>query len=350
MYDIDKIKSAASGQWLNIVNACGMDVHGQANRHQPCPICNDGVKRFRFDDKFRNGDWICNHCGSGDGLGLIDLYMGSFKSAIEFVAGYLGISEETNINQQEIDARKAESAAKAKLRAQNDAEARLTKQLHASQGAQLIMQYAKPHSGHEYLTRKRITGKTAWFMPTDFHIPTNNEQRNIKGSLLVPIINERREVVNVQVIKPDGFKMFLLDAQITGAFHLIGNVHNGDVILIGEGFATMDTLHSATRLPSVVAFNSNNLKSVCLIIDMLYPHNKKIICADNDHHNNNKKCGNAGLVKGIEAASAINSEFINPPAIECISDFNDFDCAYGRVELLNLLFKLKVVDSVATNY
>ena len=152
MYDIEKIKSMANGRWLDIINACGMDIHGQANRHQPCPICADGVKRFRLDDLRGDGTWICNHCGSNDGLGLIDLYMGSFKQAIEFVAGYLGISEETNIDQSAIDARKAETAAKNKLRAQYEADQKLEAQSIAANGAGLIMQHSIPHSGHDYLT------------------------------------------------------------------------------------------------------------------------------------------------------------------------------------------------------
>jgi len=351
MYDIEKIKSMASGRWLDIINACGMDIHGQANRHQPCPICNDGVKRFRFDDKFRDGNWICNHCNSGDGIGLIDLYLGGFKPAIEFVAGYLDISEETNIDQSAIDARKAETAAKNKLRAQYEADQKLAAQSIAANGAKLIMQHAIPHSGHEYLAKKQITGKTAWYMPNSFIIPISEGRTlDIIGSLIIPAINERRELVNVQIIKPDGFKMFLLDAQITGAFHMIGSVRAGDTILIGEGYATMETMRAATSTPCVVGFNSNNLHSVSLIIDNLYPANKKLIIADNDWHNNDKKCGNVGLIKGMVAAKAINSDFISPPAIDGISDFNDYDVKFGRVELLNLLFKLKLLDNVQTNY
>ena len=351
MYDIEKIKSMANGQWLSIIRSCGMDIDGVKNRHEGCPICGDGVKRFRLDDLRGDGTWICNHCGSGDGIGLIDLYMRGFKPAIEFVAGYLGISEETNIDQSAIDARKAETAAKNKLRAQYEADQKLEAQSIAANGASLIMQHSIPHSGHEYLTTKHIAGKTAWIMPASFIIPISDGRTlDIIGSLIIPVINERRELVNVQIIKPDGFKMFLLDAQITGAFHLIGSVRAGDTILIGEGYATMDTMRAATSMPCVVGFNSNNLHSVSLIIDNLYPANKKLIIADNDWHNNHKPCGNVGLIKGMAAAKAINSDFMSPPAIEGISDFNDYDVKFGRIELLNLLFKLKLLDSVQTNY
>lgn len=37
----------------------------------PCPIEGGGKTRFRFDNKDGRGTWICNHCGSGDGVELI---------------------------------------------------------------------------------------------------------------------------------------------------------------------------------------------------------------------------------------------------------------------------------------
>ena len=348
MYNVEEVKRLANGRWFDIFAAAGLNIKNK--KHSACPICG-GKDRFRADDKNGDGTSFCNNCGSNDGLGLLDLYMRGFKPAIEFVAGYLGISEETNIDQSAIDARKAETAAKNKLRAQYEADQKLEAQSIAANGASLIMQHSIPHSGHDYLTTKQIAGKTAWFMPNSFIIPISEGRTlDIIGSLIIPVINERRELVNVQIIKPDGFKMFLLDAQITGAFHLIGSVRAGDTILIGEGYATMDTIRAATSMPCVVGFNSNNLHSVSLIIDNLYPANKKLIIADNDWHNNHKPCGNVGLIKGMAAAKAINSDFISPPAIEGISDFNDYDVKYGRIELLNLLFRLKLLDSVRTNY
>jgi putative DNA primase/helicase len=44
--------------------------------HHGCPICGDGRNshRFRFDNKNGEGTWICNQCGAGYGLRLIERY------------------------------------------------------------------------------------------------------------------------------------------------------------------------------------------------------------------------------------------------------------------------------------
>ena len=339
MYDIEEIKYRANGRWLSIANSCGIDIHGQSNKHQPCPICGDGWKRFRFDNLKGDGTWICNHCGAGDGLKLIELYLGGFRQALDFVAGYLGITEQSEIDHASIAARQLESKSRQIIGAVGDANDRYVGSMLAADGAKLIMQSATPAmGGHYYLLKKRIDGATTWVMNDDFSIPTSKGPINIKGSLVIPLINERRELVNCQIIKPDGkFKMFLLDGQITGAFHLHGSVRAGDVIAIGEGFATVDTVKSVYGFAGVSAMNSNNLQSVALIIDYLYPNNRKVIVADNDWHNNDKKCGNAGLIKGGHAAKAIGCDFIYPPTMEDVTDMNDLVCKVGADEARRLV-------------
>lgn len=345
MYDIDAIKAAANGRWIDIFNACGMGVAGIKNKHEGCPICNDGVKRFRIDDIRGDGTWICNHCGAGDGIKLVHLYMFDFKKAIEFVAGYVGISPEAQIDQSEIDRRKRESAERNKARINQDAAIKLASTEQAAIGTNMIMQHAEPATSHAYLTKKQISGSTAWFMPESFLIPTNEGQTDIKGRLVIPMINERRELISCQIIDSN-FKMFLLGGQTIGAFHLIGSVHDGDVILVGEGYATMNTLHDATGYPCAVAFNANNLIAVSRIIQMFYPSNVKIVTADNDHHNNDKKVGNDGLNKARIASSDIGCRMVTVPNQIGVSDFNDFDVINGRDALINLLTELKVIDNL----
>jgi putative DNA primase/helicase len=49
-----------------------------------------------------------------------------------------------------------------------------------------------------------------------------------------------------------------------------------------EGWATGATLHEATGLPVVVAFNAGNLLLVAKLIRREYPAARLVICADND--------------------------------------------------------------------
>lgn len=62
-------KVQASGRWLEILPALGIDQKFLGTGHGPCPICG-GKDRFRFVGDAR-GVFFCNQCGNGDGFDLI---------------------------------------------------------------------------------------------------------------------------------------------------------------------------------------------------------------------------------------------------------------------------------------
>lgn len=64
-------KTRAVGKWRAILSSIGLDQRYLTGKHSDCPICEDGRDRFRFDDKDGNGTWICNKCGSSDGVGFV---------------------------------------------------------------------------------------------------------------------------------------------------------------------------------------------------------------------------------------------------------------------------------------
>ncbi len=70
-----KTKDAAKGLWKGILEELGIPKPFLSGRHCPCPLCG-GKDRFRFDNKERNGTWICQQCGAGDGLSLAIKYSG----------------------------------------------------------------------------------------------------------------------------------------------------------------------------------------------------------------------------------------------------------------------------------
>ena len=78
------------GRWPSILMALGVGEGYLYNRHGPCPVCNGGKDRYRFDDKEGKGTWICSKCGSGDGFSLIMNIKGvDFKGAVKLVRGAL---------------------------------------------------------------------------------------------------------------------------------------------------------------------------------------------------------------------------------------------------------------------
>lgn len=66
----------AVGRWRGILISLGLPESFLVNRHGPCPLCNEGKDRWRFDDKDGKGTFICSHCGSGDGFDLAMRYTG----------------------------------------------------------------------------------------------------------------------------------------------------------------------------------------------------------------------------------------------------------------------------------
>jgi putative DNA primase/helicase len=65
----------AHGRWPALLPMFGIDAKALTGRHAPCPICG-GKDRFRFDNRHGRGDWICSHCGAGDGFSLIAKALG----------------------------------------------------------------------------------------------------------------------------------------------------------------------------------------------------------------------------------------------------------------------------------
>lgn len=80
-----QILEKARGQWPYILESAGINLWHLKNKHGACPICG-GKDRFRFDDKEGRGTYICNQCGTGDGLNLLMLHTGyNFKEALCFI-------------------------------------------------------------------------------------------------------------------------------------------------------------------------------------------------------------------------------------------------------------------------
>lgn len=85
-----KTLDAARGKWRGILLQLGLpEVHLTA-RHGPCPLCG-GEDRFRFDNKHGNGSYICNQCGAGTGMQLLQKVKGwDFRTAAAEVDKVLG--------------------------------------------------------------------------------------------------------------------------------------------------------------------------------------------------------------------------------------------------------------------
>lgn len=173
---------------------------------------------------------------------------------------------------------------------------------------------SKPASAnHPYLVRKGIS---------TYHL----KQRF--GELIVPMyIGDK--LVNIQRITAKGDKWFLKGGRVASASTLLGHVPSSysGVIYIAEGFATAATIHDESGLPTVCAFNANNLLPVGKQVRQQYPSAQLVIAGDDDRLTLRKEGFNPGKDAANKAALALSCDVMFPQwpegAPDHLTDFND---------------------------
>ncbi len=188
----------------------------------------------------------------------------------------------------------------------------IEKQAQAAKKANEIWNNAQPaNPNHGYLIKKQIRS---------FGLKQSGQ------ALLVPIYDGQKQIISLQEILPDGLKKFMPGGKIKGGYYSFGNPGLGHIINLGEGYATMASIHAATGEPCIVSFNSGNLKRVAEVIKEQYPDKAIKICADNDLATEQKIGSNPGRKAAEQAAGAIGAELCICPMD---SDFNDLQQAQG---------------------
>jgi putative DNA primase/helicase len=163
----------------------------------------------------------------------------------------------------------------------------------AGQARDLWHSASKAEPGHDYLARKGLPA---------FNIRQHGD------ALLVPMVDSRFQLMNLQRIYPDGRKFFLSGGRTEGMFwprhiHQLGGAVLAGPLVIGEGFATMAAVHHATGHGVAAAMSAHNLARVARVIRKLFPCRPLIIAADNDDH----LPKNVGLNAALRAAKIVGA-------------------------------------------
>ena len=137
------------------------------------------------------------------------------------------------------------------------------------------------------------------------------------GDLLVAASDINGDVQSVQSIQTNGRKMFAAGGQKQGTFHVVGGdglnaLADTPAIVIGEGYATADTLSQSLGYATVAAFDSGNLPLVAKQLQEKYPDKLMVIAGDNDLHQEMTEGKNPGKQKALSAAVAVNGVAIFP--------------------------------------
>ncbi len=159
------------------------------------------------------------------------------------------------------------------------------------------------------------------------------QQWSGKGQLLVPIQDIDGNLLGAQSIDNSGRKIFPRGGRMLGGHHVLGTIGSSNKMLIAEGYATAATLHEATGLPVVVAFNAGNLPTVAQAYREKYQEKTIILAGDNDHSKPIDK--NVGRQKAEQAALIVGGHVLLPefePGASG-SDWNDIAKLKGPDEL-----------------
>lgn len=134
------------------------------------------------------------------------------------------------------------------------------------------------------------------------------------GTLVVPMLDTAGQVHGLQFIGPKVRKKLVdTDKQFwpfgmdpVGKFGTVGKPT--DVILIGEGYASVATPHEDTGLYAVYAFTAGNLLAVAQAIRKRYRTARILVLADDDFATR----GNPGVSSAAAAATAVNGAWVAP--------------------------------------
>lgn len=231
----------------------------------------------------------------------------------------------------------------AQERAQQAAEAAQSRHERAQQREQMyeraagladaIWEAAAPVSQSAYLQSKDVAAAGLREGRHGQHITVrgedgNERQKSIAGMLIVPVRGADSEMASLQLIQPDGAKMFLPNGRMDSGHFAVGDVNRPGPLLIAEGYATAATVHELTGHPVLVAFNAGNLGKVAELYRAQYPERAIYIAGDTDR----EKPSNVGRTKAEEAAAAIGGKALFPVFPDGVkgTDWNDLAKAIGR--------------------
>ncbi len=309
---IRQVSEAARGRWPDVLSLMGIDVPASPRAQVACPACG-GKDRFRFDDDGR-GAHFCNSCGAGDGLELVKKVNSCDATrAAQLVADALGMNvrtlhvlhgKENAQRQQEQDERRAELAQQ-QAQEQTARAARFTSKLQALAIKALPGEPA-------YLAGKGLPGFTYPILPD--------------GTLLLVLVNEYGEDAAAQTITAKGEKRLLTGSVKKGSYHVINPAHSPEMVIIGEGLATVLSVHMMRPdALAVVAIDAGNLQPVAQVMRRKYPQAQIVIAADNDIKPDEP---NTGKESAEKAAATITGLVALPPG-DHKADWNDYLQQHG---------------------
>ncbi len=177
---------------------------------------------------------------------------------------------------------------------------------------------------HPYLVKKGIK-------------PNGARQKGDK--LVLYAQDENAKIHTMQTTDASGEKRFLSGGKKSGCYFVVATNAawvNAPTVCVAEGFATGASVHEATGLPVLVAFDCGNLEPVARALRRMKFTGEIVICADDDTWTE----GNPGQTKAAAAAAAVGGTTIlpvfGPDRQQGQTDFNDLAQVKGTAAVAAL--------------
>lgn len=215
-----------------------------------------------------------------------------------YAVGSFGIWQGNDAGTQKIklsgvrmtDAERAALRARMAEDRRRGAEARKREATIAARRAEAVWRKARttapPNGACDYLERKAVASYGLRYTES--------------GALVVPMQDARGEIHGLQFILPSHHprrarvqrdkEYWPAGLQKQGHWFQLGEVLQGGICLVAEGYATAATLHAATGLPVAVAFDAGNLRHVAAAIKAARRTSHILVCADDDYLQTCRAC------------------------------------------------------------
>ncbi len=171
------------------------------------------------------------------------------------------------------------------------------------------------------------------------------------GRIVIPLRDDTGRIWSLQFVGDE--KLYLKHGRKDGLYHTIdpdrelekAHKQGGKLtVIVGEGYATCADVHKATKLPTIVAFDGDNLVVTAKAVRERYPAANILIAADDDHHlpKRTPPLPNKGQKCAWAAAEAVGGKVLAPsftPAEKDsgATDWNDLKQLRGEKGLLAAL-------------
>jgi len=181
---------------------------------------------------------------------------------------------------------------------------------------------------HSYMLKKQIDD--------------NYLGRNHYNNLIIPLFNHNH-FVGAQIISTNK-KTYSTGIEKKGAFSIVKQIDNPDIIYFTEGYATACSVYMATKKLVVACMDCGGIYRVVKSFREKYRDIPFMLCADNDQFTN----GNPGVNKALDVASKISDVKVIYPEFKNIetkpTDFNDLHCLEGLEIVINQVASDKLIE------